>query len=105
MLPEMQVHFYMKRKANRRKKRHQAGPRIIDRYLELDEIFAVLDSLSEYPIQNEDQQFHVIRARYIILLLFYTGLRIAEAAKHKMSHFIQREYNWFLRVCSIQELH
>ncbi len=82
----------------RRKKRHQAGPRIIDRYLELDEIFAVLDGLSEHPIQDDDNQFQVIRARYIILLLFYTGLRIAEAAKHKMSHFIQREDNWFLRV-------
>jgi site-specific recombinase XerD len=82
----------------RRKKRHQAGPRIIDRYLELDEILAVLDALSDHPIHNEDHQFQIIRARYIILLLFYTGLRIAEAAKHKMSHFIQREDNWFLRI-------
>jgi site-specific recombinase XerD len=82
----------------RRKKRQQAGPRIIDRYLELDEIFAVLEALSDHPIHNEDHQFQVIRARYIILLLFYTGLRIAEAVKHKMSHFIQREGLWFLRI-------
>lgn len=82
----------------RRKKRHQSSPRIIDRYLELDEIYAVLDSLSEYPIQGEDNQFQIIRVRYILLLLFYTGLRIAEAANHRMEHFIQREGNWFLRI-------
>ncbi|MHB1947566.1 MAG: tyrosine-type recombinase/integrase [Gammaproteobacteria bacterium] len=82
----------------RRKKRLQAGPRIIDRYLELDEIFAVLDALTHYPIQHADNQFQIIRARYIILLLFYTGLRIAEAAQHTMGNFIQREGNWFLRV-------
>lgn len=82
----------------RRKKRHQSSLRIIDRYLELDEMYAVLDGLSEYPIQNEDNQFQIIRARYILLLLFYTGLRIAEAANHRMGHFIQREGNWFLRI-------
>lgn len=58
----------------------------------------MLDALSEHPTKNTDHQFQTIRARYIILLLFYTGLRIAEAAKHKMSHFIQREENWFLRI-------
>lgn len=82
----------------RRKKRLQAGPRIIDRYLELDEIFTVLDGLAKYPIRSEDNQFQIIRARYIILLLFYTGLRITEAAKHHMGNFIQREGNWFLRI-------
>lgn len=82
----------------RRKKRQQSGPRIIDRYLEMDEIFAVLNALAEYSVENEDKQFQIIRARYIVLLLFYTGLRIAEAAKHSMGNFIQREGNWFLRV-------
>lgn len=82
----------------RRKRRHQAKPKIIDRYLEFDEIQAVLIALSQYPIHDDNSKFQVIRARYIILLLFYTGLRIAEAAHHQMSHFIQRENNWFLRV-------
>lgn len=82
----------------RRKKRNQGQSKIIDRYLELDEIHAVLNALTKYPIKNEAQQFQVLRARYIILLLFYTGLRIAEAAKHQMGNFIQREGNWFLRV-------
>ncbi len=82
----------------RRKKRMDSAPRIIDRYLELDEIEAVLNSLADHRMDDETAQFQVCRARYIILLLFYTGLRIAEAAKHTMGHFIQREDNWFLRV-------
>ncbi len=82
----------------RRKKRNKAKPRIIDRYLELDEINTVLDALCSYPTRDDKQKFQVIRARYIILLLFYTGLRIAEAANHRMGNFLQRENNWFLRV-------
>jgi site-specific recombinase XerD len=82
----------------RRKKRNTSKPRIIDRYLELNEIHAVLDALSDYPVNNDKQKFQIIRARYIILLLFYTGLRISEVANHEMKHFIQREDRWFLRV-------
>ncbi len=82
----------------RRKKKNKGKSKIIDRYLELDEIHAVLDALSEYPAKSAESKFQVIRARYIILLLFYTGLRIAEAAEHRMSQFTQREGNWFLRI-------
>lgn len=82
----------------RRKKRQQSKPRIIDRYLELDEIQTTLNALDDYPIANETTAFQVARARYLILLLFYSGLRIAEASKHTMGHFIQRSKNWFLRI-------
>lgn len=82
----------------RRKKRNQLKPRIIDRYLERDEIQSILSALSDYPVSDDKEKFQVIRARYIILLLFYTGLRIAEAANHCMGNFLQREENWFLRV-------
>lgn len=82
----------------RRKKRNKAKPNIIDRYLELDEINTVLTVLSEYPVEDDKQKFQVIRARYIILFLFYTGLRIAEAANHTMGNFLRRKENWFLRV-------
>lgn len=82
----------------RRKKRNKASPNIIDRYLELIEIKAVLEGLTSYPINDEKQRFQVVRARYIVLLLFYTGLRIAEAANHTMGNFVQRENNWFIRV-------
>ncbi len=82
----------------RRKKRNKASPNIIDRYLELVEIQAVLKALERYPTHNDKEQFQVVRAKYIVLLLFYTGLRIAEAAHHTMGNFVQREDNWFIRV-------
>ena len=82
----------------KRKKRQKTKPKIIDRYLELDEIHAVLRALKEYPANDETKLFQVTRASYIILLLLYTGLRISEAANHRMGNFIQREDNWFLRV-------
>ncbi|MCD6040094.1 MAG: integrase family protein [Gammaproteobacteria bacterium] len=82
----------------RRKKRNRGQLKIIDRYLELDEIHAVLNKLADYSIQSNHHAFQIIRARYIILLLFYTGLRIAEAAHHTMGSFVQRENQWFLRV-------
>lgn len=83
----------------RRKRRHQLQPRIIDRYLERDEIQATLDALADVPLRKKGvDTFHLMRARYIILLLFYSGLRIAEAAQHTMGHFMQREGNWFLRI-------
>lgn len=79
----------------RRKKRNSSKPAIIDRYLEMDEINAVLEALNNYPSNDENDAFQLIRARYIVLLLFYTGLRIAEAANHRMEHFIQREGHGF----------
>lgn len=82
----------------RRKKRNQTKSRMIDRYLEIDEIHATLDALTHHPIKDDKIKFQIIRARYIILLLFYTGLRIAEASQHCMGNFLQREQNWFLRV-------
>jgi site-specific recombinase XerD len=82
----------------RRKKRNKTKPQLIDRYLEIDEIYSVLSALSNYAQKNNQETFQVVRARYIILLLFYTGLRIAESANHAMGNFIQREENWFLRV-------
>lgn len=82
----------------RRKRRNNAKPKIIDRYLELDEIHATLDALNAAKDSKHTNDYQIIRARYIILLLFFTGLRIAEAANHRMGHFIQRENNWFLRI-------
>ena len=66
--------------------------------MEIDEIYSVLNALSSYAQKNNQETFQVVRSRYIILLLFYTGLRIAEAANHTMGNFIQKEENWFLRV-------
>ena len=81
-----------------KKRKRRSKPKLIDRYLELDEINAVIDALNAYPIQNRNIEFRVARAKYIVLLLFYTGLRISEASNHRMGNFLQREGNWFLRV-------
>jgi len=82
----------------RRKRRNNAQPKIIDRYLELDEIRATLAAVAEANNHKRTNDYQIARARFIILLLFFTGLRIAEAASHCMGNFIQREGNWFLRV-------
>ena len=82
----------------RRKKRQKTKPQIIDRYLERDEIYATLDALEDSTVRDNKHLFQVRRARYIILLLFYTGLRIAEAAYHTMGNIFQREGDWYLRV-------
>ncbi len=82
----------------RRNKRKKSSTKIIDRYLELDEIKTVLQTLKNYPTKTDDDKFRVARVTYIILLLLYTGLRIAEAAEHKMGNFVLRDNEWFLRV-------
>jgi len=83
---------------NRRRNKNNTTSKIVDRYLELDEINAVLTALSKYTTMQSQQKFLAIRAKYIILLLFYTGMRISEAAQHNMGNFLQREDNWFLAV-------
>lgn len=95
---------------NRRRNKNNSNSKIIDRYLELDEINFVLDALELYFHSNEqsnttstkkqenNNKFLIARAKYIILLLFYTGMRISEATLHSMGNFIQRENNWFLWV-------
>lgn len=82
----------------RRKRRNIEKPKIVDRYLEMDEIHTILNALDAVHPENDKKSFQVLRARYIILLLFYTGLRIAEASNHTMGDFIQRGDLWFLRV-------
>lgn len=82
---------------DRRRKKRDFKQRLVERYLELDEINIVLSCLSQ-SIQEYQSNFNVLRAKYIILLLFYTGLRISEASNHTMGDFIQREGNWFLKV-------
>lgn len=66
-----------------------------ERWLERDEINMTLEALDR--LENTDK-FQVIRAKYIILTLFYTGLRLAELAGHTMGDFFMQEDSWFLKV-------
>lgn len=67
-----------------------------DRWLERDEIIILLEALNDH--RNDDNSFEIARARYIILTLFYTGLRLAELTNHTMGHFTLLENEWFLNV-------
>lgn len=69
-----------------------------ERWLERDEIQTTLDALSEYKAETNEQRFEIARAKYIILTLFYTGLRLAELTNHTMGHFTLIENEWYLKV-------
>lgn len=69
-----------------------------ERWLERDEISVTLEALSEFEALDEEYTFEVARAKYIILTLFYTGLRLAELANHRMGNFILLESEWYLSV-------
>ena len=82
----------------RRKRKSPIAARLVERYLEMDELIAVLNALDDYPQPDAQHKFRIVRARYIILLLFYSGMRIAESANHTMGNFIQRDRCWFLSI-------
>jgi len=85
---------YKRRKKNLNKKSE------LDRYLEIDEINLVLATLTtgKDNVAKADESFNFVRAYYIVVLLFYTGLRISESANHTMGNFVVREKNWFLQI-------
>lgn len=82
--------------SKRRKKRTQ--PLTIERWLEKNEINTVLKALDDYATSQKAPCFSVIRAKYIILTLFYTGLRLAELSGHTMGNFTLIEEEWYLKV-------
>lgn len=69
-----------------------------DRWLEREEINCALYALNEHSELNADRVYEAARAKYIILTLFYTGLRLAELAGHTMGDFCLMEGEWFLNV-------
>jgi len=77
----------------RRKKR--AVPQTIERWLEKMEINTILEALNTVP---DADAFSVIRAKYIIHTLFYTGLRLSELTLHTMGDFTLIESAWYLKV-------
>lgn len=81
------------------KRRKQRGfTQSMERWLEKEEINATLLALDEFMAQQPDQSLAVLRAKYIILTLFYTGLRLAELSNHRMGHFTLIENQWYLKV-------
>ncbi len=70
----------------RRKKRASTKSHKFDRYLKPEAIHAVTNALEANKASDSATQkpFYYERAQYIILVLFYCGLRIEEAATHTM---------------------
>lgn len=79
----------------RKKPNHNAR---LERWLEKDEINTTLQALDEYSAETEYDKFNVLRAKYIILTLFYTGLRRSELATHRMGDFSVKNNEWFLKI-------
>lgn len=67
------------------------------RYLERELIEFVLQLVTEHLNSSEDK-FPWLRARYILLLFFHTGLRIEEAATHDMSAFVRENNEWYIDI-------
>lgn len=74
--------------------------KINNNYLELNEIQAILTALSDFQAQSKQYAFEVNRAKYVILLLFYTGLPTREIIIKNMNNFEKHKKNWFLRLSS-----
>ncbi len=84
-----------------RRKRQQAAisnHRVKQRFLEEELIDYTVNILFALQCSTEQDAFSYIRARYIILLLANTGLRIEESASHTMGHIYQRNKRWFLGI-------
>ena len=81
-------------------------PKIIveHKYLELSEIQAILTGVSKFQAQHKSHEFKAIRAKYIILLFYYTGLTVSEVSNNTMGSFIKRQKNWFLHITDTSRL-
>jgi integrase len=72
--------------------------RRVERYLDHALWDHVLASVEQWPrITARDHQ-HYERSRWLIRLLYHTGLRVSEAANAKMADFYQRRGKWWLHV-------
>lgn len=80
----------------RRKKRITSNG--MERWLEKAEINTVLESLEAEKQNHAYDVFQLIRAKYIILTLFYTGLRLGELTNHTMGDFTLLEGEWYLKI-------
>ncbi|CAB3796808.1 tyrosine-type recombinase/integrase [Pararobbsia alpina] len=72
--------------------------RRVERYLDHALWDHVLASVEQWPrITARDHQ-HYERSRWLIRLLYHTGLRVSEAANAKAADFYQRRGKWWLYV-------
>lgn len=55
-------------------------------------------SKKKFALNGAHAKAHEFRVRWVIHLLYYTGIRREEAAKGYMRDFVRRDNNWLLRV-------
>ncbi|WP_296655265.1 tyrosine-type recombinase/integrase [Paraburkholderia sp.] len=72
--------------------------RRVERYLDHALWDYVLASVEQWPRLTARDHQHYERSRWLIRLLYHTGLRVSEAAHAKAADFYQRRGNWWLHV-------
>jgi integrase len=70
----------------------------VERYLDHALWDHVLASVEQWPRLTARDHQHYERSRWLIRLLYHTGLRVSEAANAKAADFYQRRGKWWLHV-------
>ncbi|PRY09096.1 tyrosine-type recombinase/integrase [Paraburkholderia sp. BL25I1N1] len=70
----------------------------VERYLDHALWDHVLASVEQWPRLTKRDHEHYERSRWLIRLLYHTGLRVSEAANAKAADFHQRRGKWWLHV-------
>lgn len=70
----------------------------VERYLDHALWDHVLASVEQWPRDTGRDRQHYERSRWLVRVLYGTGLRVSEAASARMSDFYQRRGKWWLHV-------
>lgn len=70
----------------------------IERFLEVDQWQALLETVEALPRESDRQRQHYERTRFLIALLYLLGPRVSEVAGHTMGSFIQIRGRWWWTV-------
>jgi len=84
--------------ALRRRRKAGRKPAKVERYLDHATWQYVLDCVEGSPRESVRERQHYERERWVMRLLYGTGLRASEAANARATHLILRRGNWWLRV-------
>lgn len=69
-----------------------------DRMLDIEEWYAMLDTLDNFPENSDIQKHEKERLRFLVHILYFLGLRIHELATHTWSSFCKIENEWWFYV-------
>lgn len=71
---------------------------IQEKILSIDEFTLIYNALEQIEIEKIESQPWCTRARFILLFLAFTGLRVSELEQAQWSHLHQIEGRWWLKV-------